>query len=241
MNGQLPPGYRQIQVMGCLATALMFAFLCLLPWMFVETMQLSLSQLHLSGPAATLAVVGILLGSFFNIPIHAIGRDEEQVIDMAPMWGGTAWGPAMARRTTATYIAVNVGGCVVPSFIALWQLRFLVVTGGKPLTAVAIVAGANIAACYFAARPIRGIGIGMPWFISPAVSVGFTWLLLGFNDQSTVHAPVAFVAGVAGPLIGADLLHLKDITRVSARMLSIGGAGTFDGIVLSGIVAALLA
>ncbi len=241
MNGQLPPGYRQIQVMGCLATAMVFAFLCLLPWLFVETMQLALSRLHLSGPVATLAVVGILLGSFFNFPIHAIQRDEEQVIDMAPMWGGTAWGPSVARRTTATYIAVNVGGCVVPSLIAIWQLRFLVSTGGWPLTAVAIVAGANIAVCYFVARPIRGIGIGMPWFTSPAVSVGLTWLLLGFGGDATLRAPVAFVAGVAGPLIGADLLHLRDITRVSARMLSIGGAGTFDGIVLSGILAALLA
>lgn len=173
--------------------------------------------------------------------MHTIERQEEQVIDMAPMWGGSAWGPSAAQRSTATYIAVNVGGCVVPTLIALWQLRFLFGTGGWPLTSVAIVAGANIVACYMVARPIRGVGIGMPWFVSPLVAVGLTWLLLGFGDDSTVRAPVAFVAGVAGPLIGADLLHLKDITSVSARVLSIGGAGTFDGILLSGIVAALLA
>jgi uncharacterized membrane protein len=41
-------------------------------------------------------------------------------------------------------------------------------------------------------------------------------------------------------LIGADLLHLKDITRVSVGMLSIGGAGTFDGIVLSAVLATVL-
>lgn len=241
MNGQLPPGYRQLQVLGCLSTAVIFAFLCVLPWLFVETMRHALTQLHLSPVAATLAVIAILFGSFFNLPLHTIERQEEQVIDMAPMWGGSAWGPSVAQRSTATYIAVNVGGCVVPSLIALWQLRFLFGTGGWPLTAVAIVAGANIVACYLVARPIRGIGIGMPWFVSPLVAVGLTWLLLGFGDDSTVRAPVAFVAGVAGPLIGADLLHLKDITSVSARVLSIGGAGTFDGILLSGILAALLA
>jgi uncharacterized membrane protein len=54
-------------------------------------------------------------------------------------------------------------------------------------------------------------------------------------------SPVAFVAGVAGPLIGADLLHLKDIEKLPAGMASIGGAGTFDGILLSGIIAAYLA
>ena len=64
---------------------------------------------------------------------------------------------------------------------------------------------------------------------------------MGSQDFAAQRAPVAFVAGVLGPVQGADLLHLKDIKRVSAGMLSIGGAGTFDGIVLSGIVAALLA
>jgi len=53
--------------------------------------------------------------------------------------------------------------------------------------------------------------------------------------------PIAFVAGVLGPLIGADLLHLRDIEKIATGIASIGGAGTFDGIVLSGIVAAYLA
>jgi len=52
---------------------------------------------------------------------------------------------------------------------------------------------------------------------------------------------VAFVAGVLGPLIGADLLHLRDLRHARAGTMSIGGAGTFDGIVLSGLVATLLA
>ncbi len=52
--------------------------------------------------------------------------------------------------------------------------------------------------------------------------------------------PVAFLIGVMGPLIGADLLHLKDIEAAETGVASIGGAGTFDGIVLSGIIAAYL-
>lgn len=52
---------------------------------------------------------------------------------------------------------------------------------------------------------------------------------------------VAFVSRVLGPLIGADLLHLRDIESLDTGIASIGGAGTFDGIVLSGIVAAYLA
>jgi uncharacterized membrane protein len=41
-------------------------------------------------------------------------------------------------------------------------------------------------------------------------------------------------------LIGADLLRLKDIRRMGTPVTSIGGAGTFDGIFMTGIVAVLL-
>jgi len=44
-----------------------------------------------------------------------------------------------------------------------------------------------------------------------------------------------------GPLIGADLLHLRDIKTLATGVASIGEDGTFDGILLSGIVAAYLA
>jgi uncharacterized membrane protein len=52
--------------------------------------------------------------------------------------------------------------------------------------------------------------------------------------------PVPFVAATIGPLVGADLLHLRQIERIDTGMVSIGGAGTFDGILLSGIMALYL-
>jgi uncharacterized membrane protein len=86
------------------------------------------------------------------------------------------------------------------------------------------------------ARPIEGIGIAMPGLI-PALVAAFSAVAM-----APEHAPpLAFVAGVLGPLIGADLLHLRDIEKTATGVASIGGAGTFDGIVLSGIVAAYLA
>jgi uncharacterized membrane protein len=44
-----------------------------------------------------------------------------------------------------------------------------------------------------------------------------------------------------GTLIGADLLNLGQIGRLGAPVVSIGGAGTFDGVFLTGILAGLLA
>ena len=51
---------------------------------------------------------------------------------------------------------------------------------------------------------------------------------------------LAYVSGVLGTLIGADLTNLGAIKKIGAPVASIGGAGTFDGVFLSGIIAVLL-
>jgi Protein of unknown function (DUF1614) len=63
----------------------------------------------------------------------------------------------------------------------------------------------------------------------------------GIDNCAGDAAPVTYVAGATRPLPGADLLHLREIEESAVGIASIGGAGTFDGIVLSGIVAACLA
>jgi uncharacterized membrane protein len=124
--------------------------------------------------------------------------------------------------------------------LAVWQVRHVWEAGGWPLTALVISMLADVAVCYRLARPVPGLGILLPGFAAAMVAVGMSWLLLSGPVELPYRPPVAFVAGVLGPLVGADLLHLRHITRVPVGMLSIGGAGTFDGIVLSGFLAALL-
>lgn len=58
-----------------------------------------------------------------------------------------------------------------------------------------------------------------------------------FIAAESVAPAVAFAGGILGTLIGADLLHLKEIQRMSPGVLSIGGAGVFDGIALCGLFA----
>ncbi|MBS0554096.1 MAG: DUF1614 domain-containing protein, partial [Proteobacteria bacterium] len=50
-----------------------------------------------------------------------------------------------------------------------------------------------------------------------------------------------YIGGTLGVLIGADLLRLNQVGKLGAPVASIGGAGTFDGIVLTGLLAVLLA
>jgi len=54
-------------------------------------------------------------------------------------------------------------------------------------------------------------------------------------------SPLAYIAGSLGTLIGADLTNLDKVRGLGAPVASIGGAGTFDGIFLTGILAVLLA
>ena len=112
----------------------------------------------------------------------------------------------------------------------------LATAGWSAVAASGLASLLNSIICYLVARPVPGTGIVMPGLLSAFMAAGLALLLA--PDQA---APVAFIAGVVGPLVGADLLHLRDISKNAIGMASIGGAGTFDGIVLSGIVAAYLA
>ena len=86
------------------------------------------------------------------------------------------------------------------------------------------------------ARPVKGVGIVTPAFLPPIVAA-ITAVL--FAPGAPVV--IAYVSGVLGTLIGADLLNLHRITQLGAPVASIGGAGTFDGVFLSGIIAVILA
>jgi uncharacterized membrane protein len=217
----------------------LFAFvlmLVLLPILFGELMAASLGKLHLSPGMALLLMLAIIIGGLVNIPVKRVAH--QRLVPMHPLavFGlGGLW-PQMRRESRETIIAVNFGGCVVPTGLALYQLLYLAAADAPTLLALLVAAGVNIAVCYRIARPVPGVGILLPGLV-PAAVAAILALLLAPGDA----APVAYIAGVAGPLIGADLLHLKEIEESAVGMASIGGAGTFDGIVLSGIVAAYLA
>jgi uncharacterized membrane protein len=241
MNQRSDRLYPYLPEIGCALMLATLLTMCLLPYLVVGAMETALAKLHLWGPVALLCLMGIFVGGLINVPIRYIEREVDQIVDVRGWYGWINRSPMLRRANTETIIAVNVGGCVVPTLMAIYELIMVVTQGRYPAWAVAIVSLVNILVCYYVARPINGVGIAMPGFVSPTVAVGLSWLLLPGREFDVIRAPVAFTAGVLGPLIGADLLHLRDFTRVSVGVLSIGGAGTFDGIVLSGMVAALFA
>jgi uncharacterized membrane protein len=170
-----------------------------------------------------------------NIPVKRIPRSD--AIDVLPfgLFGIGRLLPRYVRRRTYTVIAVNMGGCVVPCLIAAYELMRIADHGPVSLSAAISSIGITTGVCYFLARPVPNIGITMNAVI-PALVAAACGLILARD----VAPLVAFSSGVLGTLIGADLLHLGDIRKITTGMASIGGAGTFDGIVLSGFIATFL-
>ena len=216
---------------------LLFLILVVLsPLLFGELMLESLQKLHLDPASALTVMIAMFVGGLINIPVKRIRREKSVSSNPLAVYGLAGFWPQAERRTHETIIAVNFGGCIVPVGLALYEIGYLAISNPRALMLCAAGCLANIAVCYFVARPVAGIGITMPALVSPTIAVLFALLL-----APDAAPPVAFVIGVLGPLIGADLLHLKDIEAAETGVASVGGAGTFDGIVLSGIIAAYLA
>jgi uncharacterized membrane protein len=86
------------------------------------------------------------------------------------------------------------------------------------------------------AHPVPGLGIAVPNFV-PALTAVAVALVLSRDSA----APLAYIAGSLGTLIGGDLLNIGRLQGLGAPVASIGGAGTFDGVFVAGILAVLLA
>jgi len=225
-----------MHTLGCLTLLLFFLLLVLLPVAFGQLFAAALLKLRLAPDTAVLLVAAIIIGGAINIPVKRIVRAEPLAVDPMAVFGLLGRWPQFQRLQRETVIAVNVGGCLVPSALAIYEAVHLFADAPQVVPGVGFAVLANIGVCYWLARPLKGIGIALPGLVPPVLAASCAIVLA--PDHAT---PVAFIAGVFGPLIGADLLHLRDIERIEAGIASIGGAGTFDGIVLSGIVAAYLA
>ena len=171
-----------------------------------------------------------LLLSYVNIPIAYL-PERHFAAPAVVSYFGVEYVIPLVQELPATVLAVNAGGAVIPILLSL----YLIVKNGLyrlSLLAVAIVA----AVCYSIAEPVPGLGIAMPVFVPPLVTV-----VVALALSRRYAAPLAYISGSLGTLIGADLLNLGNIQGLGAPVASIGGAGTFDGIFVTSLVAVILA
>jgi uncharacterized membrane protein len=171
-----------------------------------------------------------LLGSYVNIPIAEL-PPERMSDEVEVTYMGIHYLVPQFHDSHRTVLAVNVGGALIPTGLSLFLMikQRLYVLG---IVGVAIVA----AIVHWLAKPVPGVGIAIPTFLPP-IAAAVTAVVL----SRRMAAPLAYIAGTLGTLIGGDLLNLGLLPGLGAPVASIGGAGTFDGVFLTGILAVLLA
>jgi len=172
-----------------------------------------------------------IVGSMINIPLRRIPLEQDVDDWKTISFFGMRFHPPRPEQPNEMVLAINVGGAVIPAVLSL----YLLTNSPHPIRMILALAAVTYVV-YQNARPITGVGIAVPWLIPP-VAAAVAAMIFDYHFA----APTAYVAGTLGTLIGADVLHLDELRYLRAPVASIGGAGTFDGIFLAGIIAVLLA
>jgi uncharacterized membrane protein len=206
------------------------AFIFLFILLQVGLLRSAYMHLGLSPGASTTLLLASLIGSYFNIPIATLPARQVMSGQVISFFGMRYVVPAVVAWP-GTIIAVNVGGAVIPTLMSLYLLFRYRLWMRAPLATMLVAV-----LVHQLAQPVHGVGIALPVFV-PGLSAALIALLLARERA----APLAYISGCMGTLIGADLLNLGIIQGLGAPVASIGGAGTFDGIFVTGIIAVLLA
>jgi uncharacterized membrane protein len=187
-------------------------------------------RVGISSRAALMLLLGSLAGSYVNIPLAELPA-QEIVAGREITYYGMHYMVPVVTDWPGTVIAINVGGALIPILVSIYLL------GRNRLWGLGLLAtGCVTAVCHFLADPVPGIGIALPVLV-PALTTAVVAFLLSREHA----APLAYISGSLGTLIGADLLNLDKLQGLGAPIASIGGAGTFDGVFLTGILAVILA
>ncbi|MFO7809033.1 DUF1614 domain-containing protein [Guyparkeria sp.] len=208
----------------------LFGLMFLFVLIQVGALQVAFHKLGLDPQAGMTLLFVSLMGSLVNVPLFRMEAEEPAEPPPEPFRG------LLKHRQVPfegfTTVAVNLGGCLLPLTFSAYLVLHAGAAALDYLLAVATVSAVS----YYASRPVPGVGIGMPIIIAPLAAA-----IAGILIDPEYGPAIAYVGGTLGVLIGADLLRLKDIRKMGSPVASIGGAGTFDGIFITGIIAVLLA
>ena len=216
---------------------LLILFMPFLAIVFLGSITLAFTRLGINPGVAFSLVILSLIGSVVNIKVAEFRSYGPVITQREVSFFGIRYViPVMDFGERRTVLAVNLGGCVVPVAVSIYLIIRLISLGEHVVLYKALVSIA-VATLIFklVARPVEGVGIAMPFFVPP-----LTAALLGLIIAPENPVPVAFLSGTLGVLIGADLLNIDKIKDLGAPIASIGGAGTFDGIFLAGVISVLL-
>jgi uncharacterized membrane protein len=182
-----------------------------------------------------LLVVGVLV--YFGVAHRILDRmrltDKQALaVIVAIIVGSFINIPIMSTPATVT---LNVGGALIPGVLSLW----LIYKADEPaervravLAAILVAAAVSLGSRYLPYEPET-------MFLDPkliyGISAGLIAYLAGRSRRS------AFIGGVLG-IVLSDIVHLATIVRAGiSGTTAIGGAGAFDVVIMTGIIAVMAA
>lgn len=223
------PPYNRHPLGGPLLVVLGVAVAFLLALFVVDAVAYAYHRIGIGESTLFALVLASLLGGMVNVPIARL-RGQPTVQETEITIFGVRYRVPVARRPGPTILAVNLGGAVIPAAVSV-TLLIRNQVWWQAAVAVAVVGSV----VHLLAKPVPGLGIAVPGLLPPVLAA-FAALLVAPHFA----AAVAYIGGTLGTLIGGDLLNLHRLRSLGAGVVSIGGAGTFDGVFISGIIAVLL-
>ncbi len=232
---ELPPVWVHRQHHGRFLVAVLGMLLVgIVIFLLVEAGEFAFERIGFTPLEFAAILLFTFLGSSVDIPLYRVRSVVPMVeVQEVRVFWLTYRMPVRVFRQISTVVAVNLGGALIPVTVSIYLLATHL--GSMLVYALAAVAVTS-ALIHLVARRVPGVGIVTPALVPPLFAAATAYLLVPSSP-----AVVAYVSGTLGALIGADLTNLRNADRSGATMESIGGAGTFDGVFLTGIVAVILA
>lgn len=207
-------------------------------FLFFGLVSSAFAKLGFSWGDAFLIFFLCLIGSNINIPLTTLENEVPVPNDnFVKVFGVKYRIPFMDSFVRKTTVAVNIGGAVIPilvSFYLLYMYPGAIIYSLYGIVIVTVITK-------LVARPVKGVGIVTPALVPPLVAALSSILIISqFPENHELIFIIAYTGGTLGTLVGADVLNLRGIAKIGAPVVSIGGAGTFDGVFLAGVIAVLL-
>jgi uncharacterized membrane protein len=137
-------------------------------------------------------------------------------------------------------VGINVGGAAIPILLSIYlaiknRLQLVWIFFG-----ISIVALVTFLVTY--TDPEKGIVSQFPFWLLPAVIASLVSIFFSWRIKNKA-APLAYILGTIGVLIGADVFHLIELLEKeihTMRNAVIGGASVFDMVFITGILAVFI-
>jgi uncharacterized membrane protein len=217
---------------------LAFLLTIVVGFLFLDLARTAFTKIGFSWSQALFVLLASLLGSSINIPVTNMQCSVPMVQERQVRFFGISYRiPVVENMNCNTLLAINVGGAVIPSMISIALIVRFPASLFYALAGIAFVAIITNRV----ARPVKGLGIVTPALLPPlSAALAAILMVYVWGAPHDLIFIIAYVGGTLGTLVGADILNLGKIRNLGAPVASIGGAGTFDGVFLSGLIAVLL-